>query len=74
MVGVGPAKGRLNMNKASGGGLLVAGIVIILLGLILRLGIIQWLIDFTGIILIILGIVLIVVGVLQMITGRGDRI
>ena len=62
------------MNKASGGGLLVAGIVIILLGLILRLGIIQWLIDFTGIILIILGIVLIVVGVLQMITGRGDRI
>ena len=59
------------MGKLGGSGLLVAGIIIAFLGFVLRTGLIQWLIDVTGLILIILGIVLVIVGAIQMISGRG---
>lgn len=60
-----------NMGKLGGSGLLVAGLVLAFLGLVLRTGLIKWLIDATGLILIILGIVLAVIGVIQMFSGRG---
>lgn len=60
-----------NMGKLGGSGLLIAGVVLAFLGFVLRTGLIKWLIDVTGLILIILGIVLIVVGVIQMFSGRG---
>ena len=60
------------MNKFGGGGLIVAGVVLLLLGLVLRLNLIDWLIDFTGIILIVIGIVLAIVGLIQIFTGGDD--
>ena len=60
-----------NMGKLGGSGLLIAGIVLAFLGFVLRTGLIKWLIDATGLILIILGIVLIVIGVIQMFSGKG---
>ena len=59
------------MGKMAGSGLLIAGFVLAFLGFVLRTGLIKWLIDATGLILIILGIVLIVVGAIQMFSGRG---
>ena len=59
------------MGKLGGSGLLVAGLVLAFLGFVLRTGIIQWLIDFSGLILIVLGIVMIVIGGIQMLSGRG---
>ena len=59
------------MGKLGGSGLVIAGIVLAFLGFVLRTGLIKWLIDVTGLILIILGIVLLVIGVIQMFSGRG---
>ncbi len=60
-----------NMDKLGGSSLLIAGIVLAFLGFVLRTGLIKWLIDVTGFILIILGIVLIIIGAIQMFSGRG---
>ena len=46
------------MNKLGGSGLIVAAIILIFLGLVLRWDLIKWLIDLTGLILIIVGILL----------------
>ncbi len=62
------------MGKLGGSGLVIAGIVLAFLaflGFVLRTGLIKWLIDATGLILIILGIVLLVIGVIQMFSGKG---
>ena len=58
------------MGKLGGSGLLIAGIVIAFLGLVLRWDLIKWLIDLTGLILIIIGIVIGVIGVVQMLSGK----
>ena len=72
VIRVSPRMEGANMGKLGGSGLLIAGIVLAFLGIVLRTGLIKWLlIDFTGLILIILGIVLIVIGVIQMFSGRG---
>ena len=60
------------MNKVGGGGLIIAGVVLAFLGLILRWNLIDWLIDFTGLLLIIIGIVLAVFGLIQLFTSRSD--
>ena len=59
------------MGKLGGSSLVIAGIVLLLLGFILRWDLIDWLINATGMILIILGIVLVVWGAIQMFSGRG---
>ena len=59
------------MGKVGGSGLLIAGIVLGFLGFVLRTDLIGWLIDATGLILIIIGIVLIVFGAIQMFSGKG---
>ena len=61
------------MSKASGFGLVVAGIIIAFLGLVLRLNLIDWLIDVTGFILIVVGIVVGIVGIFQMVAGKGSE-
>jgi hypothetical protein len=53
------------MRRLRGGGLLTFGGVLALLGIILRWDLIDWLIDLTGLILIVLGIILIIGGLLQ---------
>ena len=60
-----------NMGKLGGSSLVIAGIVLAFLGFVLRTGLIKWLIDVTGLILIIIGIVILVIGVVQMFSGRG---
>ena len=58
------------MGNLGGGGLIAAGVILVFLGLVLRLGIIDWLIDFTGLLLIIIGIVLGVFGLIQVFSSR----
>ena len=53
------------MRRLRGGGLLTFGGVLALLGIILRWDLIDWLIDLTGLILIVLGIILIIGGLLK---------
>ena len=54
------------MGKSS---LILIGIVLIIIGALLRSGLIQWLLDFMGIILVIIGVIVLIVGLVQMITG-----
>ena len=53
------------MNKVGGSGLIVVAILLVLLGLVLRLGIIDWLIDVTGFLLILIGVIMGIVGLVQ---------
>ena len=55
------------MGKSS---LILIGIVLIIIGALLRSGLIQWLLDFMGIILVIIGVIVLILAVVQMITGR----
>ena len=55
------------MGKSS---LILIGIVLIIIGALLRSGLIQRLLDFMGIILVIIGVIVLIVGLVQMITGR----
>ena len=55
------------MGKSS---LILIGIVLIVIGALLRSGLIQWLLDFMGIILVIIGVIVLVVGLVQIVTGR----
>ena len=57
------------MNKMGGGGLIIAAIILVFLGLVLRMDLIDWLIDITGFILILGGIVLGIVGVFNLVTS-----
>ncbi|MCH7745001.1 MAG: hypothetical protein IIB15_06765 [Chloroflexi bacterium] len=59
------------MNKVGGSGLIVVAILLVLLGLVLRLGIIDWLIDVTGFLLILIGVVMGIVGLVQLFSGKG---
>ena len=60
------------MGKVGGGGILLVGIVVFILGLVLRWDLIDWLIDATGLVLIVIGVVLGIVGLIQMLTsGKG---
>lgn len=58
------------MGKAAGSGMLLAGIVLVILGAVLRWDLIKWLIDATGLILIIIGIVIAIIGLVQMMSGN----
>ncbi|HJO81919.1 MAG: hypothetical protein QGG34_05290 [SAR202 cluster bacterium] len=58
------------MGKAAGSGLLFAGIVLFIMGAVLRWDLIDWLIDATGLILILIGVILGIVGVVQMMSGN----
>ncbi len=48
---------------------LFAGIALVILGAILRWNLIDWLIDATGFILLVIGAILIIVGLFKMIAG-----
>ena len=58
------------MGKAAGSSLLFSGIVLVILGSILRWDLIDWLIDFTGLLLILIGVVLGIIGLWQLISGK----
>ena len=60
------------MNKTGGAGLLIAGVVLAFLGIILVAGLLDWLLDVIGFILLAGGLVLGVIGLVQMLSGRGS--
>ena len=57
------------MNKLGGGSLLIAGIVVVLFGWLLKSGIVETLLDITGIIVIAVGVILAVIGLIKMFSG-----
>ena len=61
------------MRKLEGGGLLMAGILLIIVGIVLRWDLIDWLINATGLILIIIGVILGIIGLIQSFSGGGRR-
>ena len=61
------------MSKVGGGGLLLAGIFLIFLGIVIQSDILSRLLDLLGIIVIIIGAVLGVIGLIQVFTGGSKR-
>ena len=49
---------------------LVMGAILLVLGLLLRSGLIQWLLNLMGTILIIVGIIAVIVGLVGLLTGK----
>ena len=60
------------MGKAGGFGLLISGIILVILGAVLRWDLIDWLIDTTGLILILIGVVLLIIGGIQMLSNKNS--
>ena len=58
------------MGKAAGSSLLLSGIVLVILGAVLRWDLIDWLINATGLLLILIGVVLGIIGLVQMVSGN----
>lgn len=56
------------MNRIGGSSLIILAIIMVLLGAVLRTGLIQWLINLTGFLLIGIGIILGIVGLVQMLS------
>ena len=52
------------------GSWIVVGVVLLVAGLLLRSGLIEWLLDIMGMLLIIVGIIVIVIGLVSLITSR----
>ena len=46
------------------------GIILLVVGFLLRSGLIQWLLDLMGLILIVVGVIAVVAGLIGMITGK----
>ena len=61
------------MRKLKGSGLVIAGALLLVMGVVLRWDLIDWLIDAAGLVLVVMGAVLGVIGLVQMFTGGGGR-
>lgn len=61
------------MKKVKGAGFFAVGAVLIILGVILRWDLIDWLIDATGLLLIVMGAIAGIIGLIQMFSGGGER-
>ena len=53
-------------------GMLGIGVILVILGIVLRWNLIDFLVDLTGLILLVVGIVLIVLGLIKMFTGKSE--
>ena len=58
------------MSNAGDRGLIIAGLVLIVLGVVLRWDLIDWLIDATGFLLILVGVGLEIYGAVRMLSSR----
>ena len=61
------------MKKLGGGGLLVAGIFLILFGLLIGSWIVEEILDFIGFVIIAVGVIVGLVGLFKMFTGGKGR-
>jgi uncharacterized membrane protein len=53
-------------------GMLGIGVILVILGIVLRWNLIDFLVDLTGLILLVVGIVLIVLGLIKMFSGKSQ--
>lgn len=53
-------------------GMLGIGVILVILGIVLRWNLIDFLVDLTGLILLVVGVVLIVLGLIKMFTGKSQ--
>ena len=53
-------------------GMLGIGVILVILGIVLRWNLIDFLVDLTGLILLVVGVVLIVLGLIKMFTGKSE--
>jgi nitrogen fixation-related uncharacterized protein len=61
------------MRRAGGSGLILVAIVMVILGVVLRWDLIKWLIDATGMVLIVVGVILGIVGLISFFTGGRSK-
>lgn len=61
------------MRRAGGGGLIIAGIFLVFLGIVIQSDILERILDLLGILVIIVGAILGIVGLFQLFTGRGRK-
>ena len=61
------------MSNFRGASLLMLGLIVIAGGWFVQSGIVEWLLDVIGFIMIVTGILAAVVGLIQMLTGGGRR-
>ena len=57
------------MNRLGSSSLIVTAIFLVILGVILRSGIVAWLIGIIGLLLIVLGVILGVIGLINVLMG-----
>ena len=61
------------MNKLGGGGLVVAGIFLVIIGWLIQSAILEWLLNVIGFIVIVAGIIVGVYGLIRIFSGsKGD--
>ena len=53
-------------------GMLGVGVILVILGIVLRWNLIDFLVDLTGLILLVVGVVLVVLGLIKMFTGKSE--
>ena len=60
------------MNKIGGGGLVLAGILLVVLGYLIGSSLIEWLLDVIGFVVIAGGVIVGVYGLIKMFSGGGS--
>ena len=59
------------MGALGKSGWILGGIILLVVGLILKTGLIQWLLDLLGWVLIIIGAIALIIGIISLFTGKG---
>ena len=60
------------MDKLGGFGLIVVGLALVLLGWLVQSGIVEFLLDIVGIVIIIGGAIVGIIGIVKLFTGGGS--
>ena len=60
------------MGKVGGGGLVLAGILIVVLGFLIQSDFLEWLLDIIGFVIIIGGAVIGIIGLIKIFSGGGN--
>ena len=60
------------MGKVGGGGLVLAGILVIIFGFLIQSDLIEWLLDIVGIVIIVTGAVIGLIGLIKVFSGGGE--
>jgi len=59
------------MQKAQGGGFLMVGAMFVVAGVLLRWGLVDWIIDTAGLLLMVVGAVVGIIGLIKLFSGGG---